>query len=460
MHLDFGLKLTQEQKLVMTTEMQLSIRLLQMSSYELIEYVNKEIQENIVLEYSNNSEIVISESNIEKDGVNHKEIVKYLEFDNYSSKSYNINNSEEEISPFSFISVKSTLKDFLYEQLSELNLESSKLTVCKYIVENLDSKGYLDIELDLICEELGITKEFSEQCLNTIQHLDPCGIGARNLSECLMIQIHRKGLYHKDLEEIILNNLNLLSENKFSAIAKKMNISPLQVQKYGDLIKSLEPKPSRGFYTGEEITYIIPDAYIQEVQGEYLVIMNESIVPRLHINNIYKEVISLSEDKVAIEYVKEKINSALFLMKSIDSRKRTLHRVINEIITLQIEYFKYGEEYLKPMTIKSIAINLSLHESTVSRAIRDKYIALNTGKIIKIKDLFTNGIAGNKDNFSTQNIKRIIKEIIEEENVKKPLSDSNICEILNHRGFNLSRRTIAKYREEMGIKSSSQRKRL
>lgn len=460
MHLDFGLKLTQEQKLVMTTEMQLSIRLLQMSSYELIEYVNKEIQENIVLEYSNNSEIVISESNIEKDGVNHKEIVKYLEFDNYSSKSYNINNSEEEISPFSFISVKSTLKDFLYEQLSELNLESSKLTVCKYIVENLDSKGYLDIELDLICEELGITKEFSEQCLNTIQHLDPCGIGARNLSECLMIQIHRKGLYHKDLEEIILNNLNLLSENKFSAIAKKMNISPLQVQKYGDLIKSLEPKPSRGFYTGEEITYIIPDAYIQEVQGEYLVIMNEGIVPRLHINNIYKEVINLSEDKVAIEYVKEKINSALFLMKSIDSRKRTLHRVINEIITLQIEYFKYGEEYLKPMTIKSIAINLSLHESTVSRAIRDKYIALNTGKIIKIKDLFTNGIAGNKDNFSTQNIKRIIKEIIEEENVKKPLSDSNICEILNHRGFNLSRRTIAKYREEMGIKSSSQRKRL
>lgn len=460
MHLDFGLKLTQEQKLVMTTEMQLSIRLLQMSSYELIEYVNKEIQENIVLEYSSNSEIVISESNIEKDGVNHKELVKYLEFDNYSSKSYNVNNSEEEISPFSFISVKSTLKDFLYEQLSELNLESSKLTVCKYIVENLDSKGYLDIELDLICEELGITKEFSEQCLNTIQHLDPCGIGARNLSECLMIQINRKGLYHKDLEEIILNNLNLLSENKFSTIAKKMNISPLQVQKYGDLIKSLEPKPSRGFYTGEEVTYIIPDAYIQEVQGEYLVIMNEGIVPRLHINNIYKEIINLSEDKVAIEYVKEKINNALFLMKSIDSRKRTLHRVINEIITLQIEYFKYGEEYLKPMTIKSIAINLSLHESTVSRAIRDKYIALNTGKIIKIKDLFTNGIAGNKDNFSTQNIKRIIKEIIEEENVKKPLSDSNICEILNHRGFNLSRRTIAKYREEMGIKSSSQRKRL
>lgn len=460
MHLDFGLKLTQEQKLVMTTEMQLSIRLLQMSSYELIEYVNKEIQENIVLEYSSNNETVGSESNNEKDAVNHKELVKYLEFDNYSGKSYNVNNSEEEISPFSFISVKSTLKDFLYEQLSELNLESSKLTVCKYIVENLDSKGYLEIELDLICEELGVTKEFSEQCLNTIQDLDPCGIGARNLSECLMIQINRKGLYHKDLEEIILNNLNLLSENKFSTIAKKMNISPLQVQKYGDLIKKLEPKPSRGFYTGEEITYIVPDAYIQEVQGEYLVLMNEGIVPKLHINNIYKEIINLSDDKVAIDYVKEKINSALFLMKSIDSRKRTLHRVINEIITLQTEYFKHGEEYLKPMNIKSIAINLSLHESTVSRAIRDKYIALNTGKIIKIKDLFTNGIAGNKDNFSTQNIKRIIKEIIEEENTKKPLSDSNICQILNDRGLNLSRRTIAKYREEMGIKSSSQRKRL
>lgn len=459
MHLDFGLRLTQEQKLIMTTEMQLSIKLLQMSSYELLQHINNEVQENIVLEYANSSEAASNDNNTKKDLFDYKEMIKYLEFDNYGGKNYITNNYVEEISPFTFIGNKSTLSDYLKEQLVESNIDYKKNMICSYLVDNLDGKGYLTLDLNVVCKELSISMDLCELCLSIIQQLDPCGIGARNLSECLLIQIKRKGLYNDDLEEIISSHLQLLSENKYTLIAKKLKISPMQVQKYGDLIKGLEPKPSRGFYTGDEISYILPDAYIKKVNDEYLVLMNEEIVPKLNINSIYKEIINSSDDKVAVEYVKEKINNAMFLIKSVDNRKRTLYRVISEIINYQRDYFDYGEEYIKPMTIKNISGKLNLHESTVSRAIRDKYISLNSGRIIKIKDLFTTAINISSEQLSNQNIKRIIKEIIQEEDEKKPLSDSSIRSVLLSRGLDISRRTIAKYRDEMGIKPSSQRKR-
>ena len=232
------------------------------------------------------------------------------------------------------------------------------------------------------------------------------------------------------------------------------------MQEYEDIIKELEPKPSRGFFTGEEIGYVVPDVYVRKLNDEYIVLMNEGVLPKLMINNTYKKVLEFSQDKNTIEYVKEKISSAMFLIKSIESRKNTLCRVMEEVVKSQREYFDKGDDYLKPMTIKYIAQKLDMHESTVSRAIRDKYVALNSGEIKRIKSLFTSYVNIRNEEVSVSNVKKDIERIIEGENKNKPFSDSVICEQLNKQGIDISRRTVAKYREELGIKSSSQRKRL
>jgi RNA polymerase sigma-54 factor len=460
MNLDLGLKLTQEQKLIMTMQMQLSIKLLQMSSYELLQHINKELQENIVLECSEANFESVDPSDEKKELINYKELIKYLEFDEYSNGNYKTTDTEEEISPFNFISNKVTLKDFLIEQLIETNIDAEKFKICRYIVDNLDDRGYLDYGTIDISKDLLISIELFDECLAIVQSLEPCGVAARDLKECLLLQLDSKGIRDYYFEEIINEYLVLLSENKYAAIGKKLGITPLEVQRYGDLIKELEPKPSRGYFTGEETSYIIPDAYIRKIDDEYIILMNDNIIPKLNINNTYKDVINHSEDKVAVDYVKDKISSAMSLIKSIENRKTTLYKVIQEIVNFQKDYFNYGDDYLKPMTIKAISIKLNLHESTVSRAIRDKYIALNNGNIKRIKDLFTNSLNYHNEDLSTLNIKNMIKEIVENENKKKPLSDSNICELLNNKGLNISRRTVAKYREEIGVKSSSQRKRL
>ncbi|WP_206155029.1 RNA polymerase factor sigma-54 [Clostridium muellerianum] len=452
--MDFSLSLTQEQKLVMTQEMQLSVKLLQMSSFELQEYVEKEVQENPVIETKSNAK-----DNENRNELDYKQLIKYLEFDNYSHSNYE-KSDEEEISPFNFISEKKSLKEYLQEQIRDLAEKDYVKAVCLYIVENIDERGYLDISDEEIMEELKISEKLTKHCIKTIQSLDPEGIGARDLKECLKIQIDRKGLKDEKIYTIVDKFLELLAENKYNVIAKELDMNVKGAQAYGDIIKSLQPRPSRGFYTGEDVKYIVPDAEIRKIDNEYYIIMNDSAVPKLSINTMYKEIIQNDNDKNAVNYVKEKLNSAVFLMKSIQHRKSTIYRVLEKILEFQRDYFDYGDQYLKPMTLKEIAESLDMHESTISRAIREKYIYTKRGTI-KIKDLFTTGLykSNTGEDVSAKIIKNAIKELIEEENKEKPLSDQAICDILTDRNMNISRRTVAKYREEIGIKSSKGRKR-
>lgn len=455
MRMDFNLNLTQEQKLIMTQQMQLSVKLLQMSSYDLQEYIAKEFQENPVLE----AKYEESREKDSKDKIDYKELIKYLEFDNYGAQSYG-NYDEEEVSPFNFISNEKSLKEYLQEQLLEFGENDYIKIVCSYIIENIDNRGYLDVSIEDISREIKADVKIIEEALQIVQSFEPDGIAARDLKECLKIQICKKALDNEIIISIIENHLEDLAENRYQAIAKKLNISTKEAQEYGDIIKSLEPKPSRGFYTGDEVKYIIPDAHIRKIQGEYHVIMNDSLLPKLSINNVYKEILSHEKDKFATEYVKDKINSAMFLIKSIEQRKNTVYRVLEKIVELQYSYFENGPEYLKPMTLREIAESLGMHESTISRAIRDKYIYTSRGTV-KIKNLFTSGIysSAEGEDVSVINIKNQIKKIIDEEDKSKPLSDQAICEELNKINMNISRRTVAKYREEMNIKSSSKRKR-
>jgi RNA polymerase sigma-54 factor len=426
-----------------------------MSTFDLQQHIEKEAQENPVLDIS------YSDTNKEatEKNLDYKEMVKYFEFDNYGHHSYE-KNDEDEVSPFNFVSEKKSLKDYLKEQLVDLGVKDYSKFICEYIIESINEKGYLDSSTEDIGEELGLPNEIVEKAIGFVQTLEPNGIGARNLRECLKIQLKKKGYTDEKLYFLVDGFLEALAENKYALISKELNVDIKRAQEYGDIIKTLEPKPSRGFYTGEEVKYITPDAYIKSINGEYYILMNESILPKIIINNTYKEIITNEKDKQALDYVKDKINSALFLVKSIEQRKSTIYRVLEKILELQKDYFDKGEKYIKPMTLKDIADSINMHESTVSRAIKEKYISTNRGTI-KIKDLFTTGLSSNnsEEDVSTSFIKNRIKDLIEKEDKNKPLSDQTICDMLNKDGMNISRRTVAKYREEMDIKSSSKRKR-
>ncbi|MBO3401654.1 RNA polymerase factor sigma-54 [Clostridium perfringens] len=460
MLMDFNLNLTREQKLIMTQQMQLSIKLLQMSTYDLREYIEKEFSENPVLEaqYEDTKEV-----SKEQDRLEYKELVKYLESDNYGSQSYG-EYDEEGISPFTFISKPESLTDYLEGQILELPIDEYMRSVCSYMVECLDQKGYLDIKKEELMNELDCSEETFNRALIVIQNLEPAGIGARDLKECLEIQLERKGENDPIVKEIIDNHLDDLADNRYQVIAKDLDITPKKAQDYGDLIKTLEPKPSRGFYTGDEVGFIIPDAEIRKIDGEFFILMKDGVLPMLSVNPLYKDILKDStNDKEATEYVKEKIDKAMFLIKSIEQRKSTLHKVLQKILEKQKDYFEKGEKYLKPMTLKEIAEKLEMHESTISRAIRDKYILTSMGTI-KIKDLFVNSISNKEksdgeEDVTVINIKKVLEEVIKEEDKRKPLSDQAISEILKEKGMVISRRTVAKYREELGIKSSSKRKR-
>lgn len=463
MKLDYSMNMTQEQRLILTQNMQQSIKLLQMSLHDLREYIDKEYSENPILEVNEErpsyEDIHSSDEISNDDKYDYKKMVEELYSDDYKEKLESNYSSEEAISPLNFIEKKISLKDYLLEQLVESNIDQYTLSICKYIVESLDYRGYLEIPIEELAEELKISEEIVEKALKVVQTLEPYGIGARNIQECLIIQSIKLNILDNIIENIILNHLENIAENKFEIVGKALGISAREAQRYGDLIKKLEPKPSRGFYTGEEVNYIIPDAEIKNIDGEFFILMNESVLPKLMINKTYKEILQNNGDSETNAYVKDKINQAMFLIKSIEQRKNTLYKVLECLVDRQKEFFKFGKQHIKPLTLKEVAEIIKVHESTVSRAVKDKYVLTSFGTI-KIKDLFASGVSSNDDDMATIQIKNEIKKIINEENKAKPFSDQAISDMLSEKKMNISRRTVAKYREELGIKSSSMRKRL
>lgn len=460
MNLDYSMKMTQQQRMIMTQNMQQSIKLLQMSLHDLREYIDNEYSENPILEIneqSSQSEEIQNNDLIDK--YNAEKIAEEMDYDSYKDKAER-SYSNEDVSPFNFIEEKKSLKEYLYEQLLESDEEQYTIMIAKYIIESLDGRGYLEISMEELATELRISTDDVEKGLKLVQSLEPYGIGARNIKECLIIQSINLNILDDNIERIILDHLEEVAENKYELIGKALKISPREAQRYGDIIKKLEPKPSRGFYTGEEVSYIIPDAEIKNIDGEFFIIMNEGVLPKLIINKTYRDVLKNGKDTEINSYVKEKINKAMFLIKAIDDRKNTLYKVLECLIDKQKEFFERGYSYIKPLTLREVSSELDVHDSTISRTIKDKYILTSYGTI-KIKDLFPSGITNNTlEDLSTVKIKNEIKKIIQEENKSKPLSDQSISLILKENNIKISRRTVAKYREELGIKSSSMRKRL
>jgi RNA polymerase sigma-54 factor len=432
-----------------------------MSILELQQDVERELEENPLLEVEQDDKDATDNEYLEeKEELDLNKLITAKEKIDYESNIYTGEVSDNEgIDPLNFIIENMTLKDYLMEQLHDLDEEQATINICEYIIESIDERGYLDCKLEDISEKLIVSIEEVLNALNIVQAFQPYGIAARDLKECLSIQLRMKNIKDINIYKLVEEHLNLLGENKIKEISKIFGVDIKKAQEYCDIIRGLEPKPSRGFSTGDVENYAIPEAYIRNIGNEFFILMNNNSLPKLTISQLYKDIAKNKDNEAATEYIKEKLNSAMSLIKGIESRNKTIYNILEKIVELQKPYFEYGDQKLKPMTINQISSSLNIHESTVSRAIRDKYIGTPFGTK-RIKDLFTTGIelSSSEENISTSIIKKEIKSLIDSENRAKPLSDQDICNILVEKKFEISRRTVAKYREEMGIASSSKRK--
>lgn len=446
MNFNNSLELTQSQKLIMTTQLKQSLSILNMSKLELEEEIKREAENNPLVE-------------VEKSGeINWEEYIKDMDRSRRLDRTEISYNPDNEVNLENLVKYSSNLYEDLKFQISLYKLTDKELEVCEYIIDSLDEDGYLRTEEKVIVDTLKIDEELFEKCLISVQQLEPSGVGARSLSECLMIQMASLGIHNEILEEIVTKDLNLIANNKYKEISKKYNMSLQKCVELINIIKTLDPKPGRTCSV-EKSVYIQPDVTVEKIDDEFIVYLNEKDSYQIRINSYYKDILKNSQsDESAKEFIKERLNSATGLMKNIESRKTTVLKIAEEIVKAQDEFLRKGTKYIKPLKMKDIAEKLEFHESTISRGVNGKYMLTPFG-VYEFRYFFSSAIeTENNEMASSTSIKKIIKETIKDENKKKPLSDDHISKLLKEKGINVARRTVAKYREELGIPSSSKRK--
>jgi RNA polymerase sigma-54 factor len=466
MRLTNDIFLEQQQKLIMTPELRLAIAILQMSTLELDEYTQNELEENPLLEEREIEEAgEAGEENPdhenEKDGENVDKTEEWLEYFNDRDIGFPINDSVEK-SFDNFLTQRPSLYEHLQFQLHLACKNSEDMAVGQYIIGNIDSHGYLCVEPEEVAAKTGADIEQIHIVIRMVQSFHPHGVGAYNLGECLLIQLQHYGKENALVKEVIEKHLDDLARGKLSKIASALGITICEVQEICDLIRTLDPKPGLQYSPIDEIKYIIPDVIVEKVEGEYVVVLNDSASPRLMVNKLYENMLRQpgAFSPEASKYLEGKMGSAIWLIRSIEQRRRTLYKVARCIVDVQMEFLNHGIKCLKPLNLKQVADIIEVHESTVSRATSKKYIQTSQG-LFELKFFFGSGVENQTDHekISSKSIKSIIEEIIDKENTTHPVSDQTIVEILKIKGINISRRTVAKYRQDMGIASTTSRKR-
>ncbi|MDU9053157.1 MAG: RNA polymerase factor sigma-54, partial [Clostridioides difficile] len=414
MNFNNSLELTQSQKLIMTTQLKQSLSILNMSKLELEEEIKREAENNPLVE-------------VEKSGeINWEEYIKDMDRSRRLDRTEISYNPDNEVNLENLVKYSSNLYEDLKFQISLYKLTDKELEVCEYIIDSLDEDGYLRTEEKVIVDTLKIDEELFEKCLISVQQLEPSGVGARSLSECLMIQMASLGIYNEILEEIVTKDLNLIANNKYKEISKKYNMSLQKCVELINIIKTLDPKPGRTCSV-EKSVYIQPDVTVEKIDDEFIVYLNEKDSYQIRINSYYKDILKNSQsDESAKEFIKERLNSATGLMKNIESRKTTVLKIAEEIVKAQDEFLRKGTKYIKPLKMKDIAEKLEFHESTISRGVNGKYMLTPFG-VYEFRYFFSSAIeTENNEMASSTSIKKIIKETIKDENKKKPLSDDHI----------------------------------
>lgn len=465
MRMSMGLNLEQTQKLIITPELRQAIAILQLSALELSEFLEQELMENPVLEIGEETEEAAAVDEVQVN--NDRDLFDDIDWQEYFADGRDLGYTgmeetrTEENSFEQFVSEDSTLHEHLMMQLHLSRAEGMVYVIGEFLIGNIDDNGYLRITVEDAAAQLGCSIDEVEEVLQIIQDFDPPGVGARNLAECLLIQFHY--LYGENplAENIILHYLKDLGEGRITKIAKALNITPSEVQCIGDLIRTLDPKPGRRFGGNLDTRYIVPDVVVEKVAGEYVILVNDHVGSRLRINSHYRDLLGQGKpcDEETKRFLESKLNSALWIIKSIEQRRLTLYRVVKTIVSFQVEFLEYGMKHLKPLTLRQVAEVLGLHESTVSRAIANKYVQTPQG-VFELKFFFASGVErASGQGVAAESIKKIMQELIDKEDPANPLTDQALTDILKHQGIRISRRTVAKYRDEMGIPSANRRKR-
>lgn len=491
------LKLSQQ--LLITPQLQQAIKLLQLSRAELVETIQKELMENPVLEEAQETDGPMADgigqtermSDLKTGGgespeakAEHSDKNDGKEFDwaSYIESTHSrqgeprhFSTSTEDLPNYENILTRaSTLQDHLEWQLHLADATEKEMDICAFLIGNIGDDGYLKAPLTELAAQSDYTREELEDALCLIQEFEPLGVGAQNLQECLLLQIKDVGADRKILSEIVKNHLHFLEKRDFTGLAKKLKVTPARAKELAHLIFSLDPKPGRR-YGIPETHYVTPDVYVRKVGEDYVVILNEDGLPKLQISNFYKKAIlkEVSQrektdkdsdnplENAAQNYIQEKLKNALWLIKSIHQRQKTLYKVTKSIVRFQRDFFEQGIQFLKPLVLREVADEIGVHESTVSRATSGKYVHTPQG-IFELKYFFNTGISnaiGGSD-FANETVKQMVKKVIDTEDPKAPLSDHAVAEMLKSQNMNIARRTVAKYREMLGILPSSKRKRL
>ncbi len=482
-----NLKLTQQ--LVMTPQLQQAIKLLQLSRLELIETINQELEANPILEEVSAGEMEQNQDQPGQSPTNEshewaeqqvpdlaasddakipweKEAVKETNWqevwdDEYRRALPSYSFEEKETPNYeNIVASSSDLADHLIWQLQLSDLNHEQRRIAQHIIGNLDRDGYLKATIEEIAQASSAQEEDVEIVLRRLQEFDPVGVAARDLRECLLIQIRHLGLTDPLVQELVSEHLHQVELHNYQQIAKATGRSPEEVVQAIEVIKGLEPRPGRAF-SSEATQYVVPDIYVYKVDDEYVVSLNEEEMPNLRISPFYKEAVKNGKapDK-AKEFIQEKMKSAVWLIKSIHQRKKTIFKVTQSIVKFQRDFLDRGIAYLKPLVLRDVAEDVGMHESTISRVTSNKYVHTPQG-IFELKYFFSTGLPrqdGSRD-IASQSVKERIKRLIEAEDPVKPYSDKQIVDILARDNIKIARRTVAKYRDLMGILPSSRRKR-
>ncbi len=484
MALDNRLEIRLLQKLILTPQLQQAIKLLQMPQLELSQSLTNELMENPFLEEvaeeiasldedPEGREAAEAESGLEQEPesdyseapleklMNMTETDDYFEERGFDGRDLGYFNPGTVAQPSfeSFVSKEGDLQDHLLWQLRLSPVEGRIREAAEVVIGNLDENGYLQATVEDIAGMAGCTVEEAGQVLKLVQSFDPTGVGARDLQECLLLQLDSLGLRGSLVESLITNNLHDLEKKRYNQIAKQYNCGTDEVLAAVKVIEKLEPKPGRN-YSNASPVYVTPDVFVVKSEGEFHIILNDEGLPKLRLTHLYKKLISQknSLQKEEKQFIDEKLNQAKWLLKSLDQRNRTIYKVAESILNFQRDFFEKGRSQLKPLNLRDMATELGLHESTISRATSSKYLACDRG-LFSLKFFFSGGVQGSNGKVSSTSVKDLIKKMVLEEDTQKPLSDQEIVALCKGSGIEIARRTVAKYRNELKIAPQSQRKR-
>jgi RNA polymerase sigma-54 factor len=465
------------QNLVITPQLQQAIKLLQMSRLELESAVHAELEENPILEETHDlkeedlKRTQEAASEVEGPQENQENAQDPRKQDEFEWESYfeqnqkppkDFSSGNEEIMNYENVMTSTqSLHDYLYWQIQMNGFSEHEEKAADALLAYIDDDGYIKTPIAEIAQEEKLPVEDLEDALSMIQEFDPPGVGARDLKECLLIQARHLEEDTTDLVNIIQNHIKDLEKRNYDAIAKAMGKDIREVVEICKIIYAMEPKPGRAYHENDT-HYVTPDVYVYKVGDDFVVSLNEDGLPRLKISNFYKNMLKGGgANKQEAEYIQEKLKSAVWLIKSIHQRQRTIYKVAEAIVKRQRDFFERGAGFLKPMVLRDIASDIGMHESTVSRVTTAKYMHSPQG-IYELKYFFNSGISATDggDALASESVKLKIKDLIAKEDAKNPLSDQKIAEMLKKDGVDIARRTVAKYREMLRILPSSQRKKI